>query len=106
MGYSPPTRLCSSSSASAEEIPPVAGDVEKDRYPAVRFGAGFPDEGDASLEHPAVRRVEVVDAEEGDALPAAELPGDGPQRYARFTEGDDRDPALSRNAGDPDARTP
>ena len=50
--------------AWAEEIPLVAGDVEKDRDATIWLGAGFPDEGDPGLDHPPVHGLEVVDAEE------------------------------------------
>lgn len=51
-------------SGGAEEVPPVAGDVEEDRDPAIGLGPWFPDEGDTGPGHPSVSGVEVVDTEE------------------------------------------
>lgn len=61
-------------SGGAEEVPPVAGDVEEDRDPAIGLGPWFPDEGDTGPGHPSVSGVEVVDTEEEPDRPATWLP--------------------------------
>jgi hypothetical protein len=48
----------------SQEVPPVSGDVEEHRDTAVRFSARLTNERDASLGHPFVRGVEVIDSEE------------------------------------------
>jgi hypothetical protein len=48
----------------SKEIPPVTGDVEKDRDTAVRSGARLTNERDAGPGHPLIRAVEVIDAKE------------------------------------------
>ena len=48
----------------SQEVPPVSGDVEEHSDTAVRFDARLTNERDASLDHPLVRGVKVIDAEE------------------------------------------
>src|SRR4051812_20940899 len=50
--------------SGAQQIPPIAGDVEEDRDAAVGFGARVTDEPHAGLRHLSVRRVEVIDTQE------------------------------------------
>ena len=62
----PATRIRArlSSFRRAEEVPPVAGDVEEHGDPAVDLGAWLGDELDAGRHHSRVGGVEVVDPEE------------------------------------------
>src|SRR5580700_6514883 len=73
------------------EVPAIAGDVEEDRHPAVRFVARLGGELDAGRRHPPVRGVEVLDLQE-----EADAPGD------LVTDG--RGLALAVRAGQQDAR--
>src|SRR5262245_53700562 len=59
-----------------EQVPPVAGDVEEHGDAAVRLGAGWLHELDASRRHPRVCRVEVLHPEE-EPHPPAGLGADG-----------------------------
>src|SRR5262245_50165432 len=63
-------------SSRAEQVPPVAGDVEEHGDAAVRLGAGWLHELDASGRHPRVCRVEVLHPEE-EPHPPAGLVADG-----------------------------
>ncbi|BCJ51915.1 hypothetical protein Asp14428_33900 [Actinoplanes sp. NBRC 14428] len=61
---------------SSEEVPPVSGDVEEDGDATIGFGTRWAYEGNASLGHPPVRIVEVINAKE-EPDPSGRLMTDG-----------------------------
>ena len=59
-----------------EQVPSIAGNVEKDGDLTVGFGARRAHQGAARFRHPLIRSVEVTDAEE-EADPSGHLVADG-----------------------------